>query len=69
MALKFREHRKLHAFLFQTGNTLIVEAAPSDRVWGSGVAEQDALANRFQWSENLLSTALMRVRDQLRTQA
>ena len=59
MALKFREHRKLRAFLLQTGDALLVEAAPSDRVWGSRVAEQDALAYRFQWSENLLGTALM----------
>ncbi|ULH14695.1 NADAR family protein [Deinococcus sp. KNUC1210] len=63
---KFQHNRKLRAVLLQTGSALLVEAAPSDRIWGIGFSEQDALAYRFQWGENLLGKALMRVRDELR---
>lgn len=66
--LKFMGHRKLRAFLLQTGDTLLVEAAPSDRIWGIGFSEQDALDYRFQWGGNLLGVALMRVREQSRSQ-
>ncbi|MGY2894311.1 NADAR family protein [Deinococcus sp. UYEF24] len=68
ISLKFTCHRKLRAFLSQTGDALLVEASPSDRIWGIGFAQQDALDYRFQWGGNLLGVALMRVREHLRSQ-
>lgn len=65
---KFQNNRKLREVLLQTGSALLVEAAPADRIWGIGFSEQDALAYRFQWGENLLGVSLMRVHDMLRTQ-
>ncbi|WP_407540837.1 NADAR family protein [Deinococcus radiomollis] len=65
---KFSANRKLRAVLLQTGDALLVEASPSDRIWGIGFAEQDALDYRFQWGENILGMALMRVRKQLRSE-
>ena len=65
---KFQNNRKLRDVLLQTGSALLVEAAPADRIWGIGYSEQDAMAYRFQWGENLLGLSLMRVRDVLRAQ-
>ncbi|WP_350241957.1 NADAR family protein [Deinococcus sonorensis] len=64
--LKFSQHKKCRAALLATGERLLVEASPSDRVWGIGIAEQDALAYRHQWDQNLLGQALMQVRATLR---
>jgi len=58
--------RKLRNILLQTGDALLVEASPSDRIWGIGFAERDASDHRFEWGQNLLGVALMRVREQLR---
>ncbi|MDI9340307.1 MAG: NADAR family protein [Sediminibacterium sp.] len=66
--LKFSQHPALKAFLLQTGNAVIVEASPFDRIWGIGMAESDERANRPKdWNgQNLLGFALMEVRDRLR---
>ncbi|PYE53933.1 NADAR family protein [Deinococcus yavapaiensis] len=63
---KFTQNEKLRAALLATRDALLVEASPTDRIWGVGFSEQDALANRDRWGENLLGIALMRVRDTLR---
>lgn len=39
---KFHGNGKLREFLLGTGNKILVEASPSDRIWGIGYAEQDA---------------------------
>lgn len=65
---KFASHRKLREFLLNTAEQVLVEASPSDRIWGIGYAEQDALDYRFQWGENLLGKTLMLVREKLRLQ-
>ena len=65
---KFRQNPALRAFLLSTGNQVLVEASPVDRVWGIGLAADDEKAtNPLLWrGENLLGFALMQARDRLR---
>lgn len=63
---KFSQHARLAEGLLATGEALLVEASPSDAIWGVGFSEQDAPAHRHQWGQNLLGHALMRVREALR---
>ena len=66
--LKFTQHARLRAFLLGTGDALLVEASPTDAIWGIGFGEHDALAHRHAWGLNLLGAALMRVRAALRAE-
>ena len=65
---KFQEHRALGAFLIQTGDRVLVEASPFDRIWGIGMGKNhpDA-ATPARWKGlNLLGFALMQVRAELK---
>lgn len=64
---KFSQHSALKDFLLSTGNKILVEASPVDKIWGIGMSADDTrLANPLQWQGlNLLGFALMKVRDQL----
>jgi len=65
---KFSQRDELKSYLLKTGNKIIVEASPSDAVWGIGLAQdaKDAI-NPFKWrGANLLGFALMEVRDLLK---
>lgn len=64
---KFSSDPELEAFLLGTGNRILVEASPVDRIWGIGMAEDHPdCTNPNLWKgENLLGFALMEVRDQL----
>ncbi|KAI6206196.1 NADAR family protein [Aphelenchoides besseyi] len=66
---KFGQNRALRDFLIGTGNSLLVEAAPRDRIWGIGMGENNPkVANPKLWrGRNLLGVALMQVRDELKT--
>ncbi|SMB94346.1 NADAR family protein [Deinococcus hopiensis] len=66
LRLKFGQNPGLRAFLLETGDAELVEAAPTDRIWGIGFSESGAEANRHAWGENLLGKALMDVRTELR---
>lgn len=65
---KFGQHPELRDFLLNTGERIIVEASPVDRIWGIGLAEDDPDAeNPERWKGlNLLGFALMETRDILR---
>ncbi|WP_439501743.1 NADAR family protein [Aminobacter ciceronei] len=65
---KFSQDKALGAFLLSTGNQILVEASPVDRVWGIGLAADDKrAANPLLWrGDNLLGFALMNVRDRIR---
>ncbi|WP_433342004.1 NADAR family protein [Micromonospora sp. CA-111912] len=65
---KFAQHADLRAFLLATGNRVLVEASPVDRVWGAGLAADDpAVENPARWrGDNLLGFALMDARAALR---
>lgn len=62
--LKFSQNPVICKKLLETGNTLLVEASPYDRVWGIGFlhAKKEEMD---KWGENLLGKALMTVRDRL----
>lgn len=64
---KFSQHPNLQDFLLATGEQVLVEAAPNDRIWGIGLAESDPKAQQSStWQGlNLLGFALMQVREQL----
>lgn len=64
---KFGQHEDLRAFLLGTGDRVLVEASPLDRVWGIGLAAGDASADEpARWRGlNLLGFALMRARHEL----
>ncbi|MGI9581365.1 NADAR family protein [Chryseobacterium sp. RRHN12] len=66
--LKFSQNQKFKDFLLSTGDKVLVEASPYDRIWGIGMLETDHRAeNPLLWNgENLLGFALMEVRDELR---
>lgn len=61
---KFGQHRDLRRFLLGTGDRILVEASPSDRVWGIGLAEDDPRATTPErWRGlNLLGFALTEAR-------
>lgn len=67
---KFTEPREGHlgSMLLETGDRLLVEASPYDKIWGIGYGASNAEENRGTWGENLLGKALMRVRDRLRAE-
>lgn len=66
--LKFGQHADLRDFLLNTGDRVIVEASPRDRIWGIGMGRSNPDAeNPAKWrGGNLLGFALMQAREQLR---
>lgn len=63
---KFGQDESLGRLLLATGDRLLVEAAPRDRVWGIGYGAKNAPHQRGNWGENRLGKALMEVRARLR---
>ena len=61
---KFSQNTAMLAFLLGTGARVLVEASPSDAIWGIGSAESDPRArDPHQWPGlNLLGFALMHAR-------
>ncbi|MDH6138799.1 ribA/ribD-fused uncharacterized protein [Kitasatospora sp. GP30] len=64
---KFEQDPALREYLLGTGNRVLVEASPLDRVWGIGLAADDErAADPARWRGlNLLGFALMAAREQL----
>lgn len=65
---KFAAHADLREFLLGTGDRVLVEASPLDRVWGIGLAATDeGASDPRRWrGGNLLGFALMEARERLR---
>ncbi|MER5480026.1 NADAR family protein [Streptomyces sp. NPDC002734] len=64
---KFAAHPELRAFLLGTGDRVLVESSPLDRVWGTGLAARDdGASDPARWRGlNLLGFALMEARERL----
>ena len=64
---KFGQDPGLRAYLLGTGNRVLVEASPWDRVWGIGMTAGDEGATdpRLWRGLNLLGFALMEARERL----
>lgn len=68
---KFAAHADLREFLLGTGERVLVEASPLDRVWGIGLAaDAEAAGDPRRWrGPNLLGFALMAARERLADRA
>lgn len=63
---KFAQNTAMKDFLFTTGNKIIVEASPRDRIWGIGLGQERAAEGPHVWQgKNWLGFALMEARDKL----
>ena len=65
--LKFSQSSELERILLDTGDAILVEASPYDRIWGIGMKEDHRNATKPElWKgQNLLGRALMDVRAML----
>ncbi|KAK1824626.1 hypothetical protein LTR12_000951 [Friedmanniomyces endolithicus] len=63
---KSKSKPEMLGMLLATGDRELVEASPTDRIWGVGFGAETAEANREQWGENRLGKAIMAVRDRIR---
>ena len=63
--LKFSQNEDLKKFLIETGDKILVEASPYDKIWGIGLDQKNPDArNPHKWNGlNLLGFTLMKVRD------
>ena len=61
---KFSQNLELQDFIVSTGNKILVEASPYDKIWGIGLDEKasDAISPERWKGQNLLGFALMKVR-------
>lgn len=61
---KFSQHDELRSFLINTGDDVLVESSPVDKIWGIGLHrdDSDSLDPRKWKGYNLLGFALMEVR-------
>lgn len=64
---KFNQNKSLQKFLINTGEHVLVEASPVDRIWGIGLSvNEQSSRNPDLWNgENLLGFVLMEVREKL----
>jgi ribA/ribD-fused uncharacterized protein len=64
---KFSQNEELKDYIFSTGDAILVEASPTDVIWGIGMAEDEArVSSPSDWrGMNLLGFALMRTRSLL----
>ena len=65
---KFQQNPDLMEKLLATGNMVLAECAPRDKIWGIGLSADDPrIQDPQQWKgQNLLGTVLMQVRSDLR---
>jgi ribA/ribD-fused uncharacterized protein len=65
---KFSQNENMLKLLISTGDKILVEASPLDKIWGVGLSEDNKIIeNPSYWKgKNLLGFALMEVRDELK---
>lgn len=59
---KFHQNGDLRLELLKTGDTIMVEASPYDRLWGIGYDAKTAIRNRKYWGENRLGNILTEIK-------
>ena len=66
---KFAQNQELKDKLLATGDKIIVECAPYDKIWGNGLSITDTLRTpQDSWNgTNRLGKALMKVRDTIKS--
>mgnify|MGYP000458414002 FL=1 len=64
---KFSQNKALEDYLLSTGKRVLVEASPADKIWGTGLAEDNPMVDSpYKWRGlNLLGYALMEARHRL----
>jgi ribA/ribD-fused uncharacterized protein len=67
---KFTQHKHYYDDLMATGDTLLVEASPEDKIWGIGLAESDPrVHDESKWQgTNWLGEIITDVRNDLRNE-
>jgi ribA/ribD-fused uncharacterized protein len=62
---RFTQSAKCRELLLATGDKILVEASPYDKVWGVGLAASDTdILDETKWKgENLLGKVLTEVRE------
>ena len=62
---KFTASQELKEVLLSTGDSVMVEASPMDKIWGIGMAKEDPRAvKEEEWlGTNLLGKCLMKARE------
>jgi len=65
---KFSQNGVLRRFLLSTGDSILLEASPTDSIWGIGLSQDDPRAtDPWSWPGlNLLGFALTKVRGRLK---
>ena len=65
---KFSQNENMKGALMATGDKVLVEASPYDRVWGIGMSEDTARLTpaKFWLGENLLGRIITQVREDLK---
>ena len=63
--LKYSQNEEFKKLLLSTGNKILVEASPYDKIWGVGLGADDPLIlDKKNWKgKNLLGVSLMKVRE------
>ena len=67
---KFTQNREMLKYLMQTFGLEIVEASPTDQIWGIGLSTTDPRRlDKSKWQgQNLLGKAIMEVREHFKEQ-
>lgn len=63
---KFRSSEKLKNKLLSTGDKIIVECSPFDKVWGIGINVDELFEGKKWKGENKLGYLLMEIRDNIK---
>jgi ribA/ribD-fused uncharacterized protein len=68
---KFRQNENLKKQILATGTRELVEASPSDKIWGVGLTESDVrIEKKSNWKgQNILGKILTKVRSTLQNEA
>lgn len=67
LRMKFRQDKSLRDYLLSTGNSVLIETNPRDKVWSCGLSIDSNYRDPNSWTgENKLGFLLMEIREELR---